>query len=67
MQRCQVLSLSGGGFLGLYTASVLKKFEEYYNAPTYARAKFISGTSVGGIIGLAIACENRAEKICNIF
>lgn len=64
MQRYQVLSLSGGGFLGLYTASVLKRFEEHYNATSYTRAKLISGTSVGGIIGLAIACEKDAEAVC---
>lgn len=63
----QILSLSGGGFLGLYTASVLADLEERIGAPLASRFDLIAGTSVGGIIALGIANEIPAATIKKLF
>ena len=55
IQRFQVLALSGGGFRGLYTAKVLADIEDEIGAPIARRFDLIAGTSVGGILALAIA------------
>ena len=63
----QILSLSGGGFLGLYTVSVLAAIEETIGGPIADRFDLIAGTSVGGIIGLGIAARVPAAKIRDAF
>jgi patatin-like phospholipase/acyl hydrolase len=66
-QNFQVLSLSGGGFRGLYTAKVLADIEDEINAPIGTRFDLIAGTSVGGILALAIAMEIPAQRIVDLF
>lgn len=63
----QVLSLSGGGFLGLYTVSVLAAIEEQIGGHIADRFDLIAGTSVGGIIGLGLASRVSAKKIRDTF
>lgn len=65
--RFQILALSGGGFRGLYTAKVLADIEEEINEPIARRFDLIAGTSVGGILALAIAMEIPASRIVNLF
>ena len=59
----QILCLSGGGFLGLYSISLLAAIEEQFGAPLAAHFDLIAGTSVGGIIALGLAAEVPAQKI----
>lgn len=65
--RFTILSLSGGGYLGLYTASVLAALEESYGAPIARHFDLIAGTSVGGIIALGLANEVPAQDIKKAF
>ena len=73
--RYDILSLSGGGYLGLYTISVLEKMEEQFGKPIAKYFDLLAGTSIGGIIALALAAEVPAKNIkeafelegCNIF
>lgn len=65
--RFQILSLSGGGYLGLYTATVLKELEAEFSGPIASHFDLIAGTSIGGIIALGLAAEIPAEKICADF
>jgi len=51
----QILSLSGGGFLGLYSAAVLTRLEAELGGAISDRFDLIAGTSIGGIIGLGLA------------
>jgi uncharacterized protein len=51
----RVLSISGGGFMGLYTALVLAEMEERAGRPLGSCFDLIAGTSIGGIIALALA------------
>ena len=59
----QVLSLSGGGFLGLYTACVLAELEEHSGRPIHTQFDLIAGTSIGGIIALGLAAGTPAAVI----
>lgn len=68
----KILSLSGGGYRGLYTAEVLKELENHLKAKNTSDCianyfNLITGTSIGGIIALALAYEIPAEKIARIF
>lgn len=63
----QILSLSGGGFLGLYTASVLAEIEAQTGRPLGASFDLIAGTSVGGIIGLGLSAGRSAAEIKQAF
>ena len=63
----QILSLSGGGYLGLYTAVVLAAIEDRVKAPLATRFDLIAGASVGGIIALGIANEVPAADIKKAF
>jgi patatin-like phospholipase/acyl hydrolase len=59
--------LSGGGFLGLYTISVLAELERQIAAPIATKFDLLAGTSVGGIIALGLACEIPAADIKSAF
>jgi patatin-like phospholipase/acyl hydrolase len=63
----QILSLSGDGFLGLYTASVLTEIEERTGRPRADSFDRIAGTSVGGIIGLGLSAGRSAAEIKQAF
>jgi predicted acylesterase/phospholipase RssA len=59
----RLLSLSGGGCLGYYTACVLRALEERANAPLIRRFDMLAGTSIGGILALALAAGVSAGSI----
>ena len=59
----QILSLSGGGYLGLYTVAVLSELEKHVGRPIASCFDLLAGTSVGGIIALGLALERPAEEI----
>ena len=59
----QILSLSGGGYLGLYTVTVLSELEQHIGRPLASCFDLLAGTSVGGIIALGLALERSAEEI----
>lgn len=63
----QILSLSGGGFLGLYTATVLAELEERSGKPLNQCFDLIAGTSIGGIIALGLAAGRSASDIRDAF
>ncbi|MYB76220.1 MAG: patatin-like phospholipase family protein [Chloroflexi bacterium] len=64
MDRFQILCLSGGGFRGLYTASVLAQLENRLDKKVHECFDLICGTSIGGIIatGLAFSCPAQDIK-----
>jgi uncharacterized protein len=59
----QILSLSGGGYLGLYTISVLSELELRVKCPIASCFDLLAGTSIGGIIALGLAAEKSACQI----
>lgn len=67
VDRLRVLSLSGGGFLGFYTASVLAHLESWTGEPLGRRFDLIAGTSIGGILALALAFEIPMARLVQLF
>lgn len=65
--RFQALALSGGGYRGLYTAQVLADIEEHFGTPAGLHFDLLAGTSVGGILALALAYEIPAVRIVELF
>jgi patatin-like phospholipase/acyl hydrolase len=55
MGNFTILSLSGGDYMGLYTAHVLAALEARSGKPLRESFDLVAGTSIGGIIGLTIA------------
>jgi uncharacterized protein len=64
---CRVLALSGGGFLGLYTARVLQVLEGRTGAPLGRSFDLIGGTSIGGVLALALAFEIPMSRLVQLF
>lgn len=62
-----ILALSGGGFRGLYTATILALLEDKLGGPLGRRFDLICGTSVGGIIALALALEIPMASVRDLF
>src|SRR5580704_17102784 len=67
LEPFHILSLSGGGYFGLYTISVLAGMEEAAGRPLARNFELLAGTSVGGIIALGLAAEDPAAKIKSAF
>lgn len=63
----QILCLSGGGYLGLYSAAVVAALEEHSGRPIGESFDLIAGTSVGGIIALGIGAGATAASIRDAF
>lgn len=62
-----VLALSGGGFRGLYTATVLKHLEEQLGTPLAKRFDLICGTSAGGLLALGLTAEIPTAQLQAMF
>lgn len=65
--RFQILALSGGGFLGLYTAKLLACLEERAGQPLGRSFDLICGTSIGGILALGLGAERPAAEMLAAF
>lgn len=63
----QILALSGGGYLGLYTAGVLARLEQQAGRPLASCFDLVSGTSVGGILAIGLALEVPAASMRDKF
>lgn len=66
-QTYHVLALSGGGYRGLYTATVLAELEQSLGHPIANSFDLICGTSVGGILALGLAKEIPATNLKLMF
>lgn len=59
-----ILALSGGGYKGLFTAQIIAQIEERTGKPFGSHFDLICGTSIGGIIALALATrEISAQEV----
>lgn len=63
----QILCLSGGGYLGLYSVALLAELERQSGARIASRFDLLAGTSIGGIIALALAAEKPAAEVQSAF
>ena len=67
MDAFRILSLSGGGFRGLYTTRVLKELEQKTGVKIRDQFDLIAGTSIGGIVALGIAAGIEIDKLEALF
>ncbi len=63
----QILSLSGGGYRGLFTIEILAMLEERAGRPLAECFDLIAGTSIGGIIAIGLAMGKSAAEIRSSF
>jgi hypothetical protein len=63
----QILAISGGGYRGLYSAEVLTRLEQQAGRPLGRCFDLIAGTSVGGLLALAIAMEKPVARVRDLF
>jgi len=62
-----ILALSGGGYRGLYTATVLRTLEEFFGGPLARHFDLICGTSAGGLLALGLAAKIPAAELQTMF
>lgn len=62
-----ILSLDGGGSLGVYTLGVLQRVEELVGIPLCQKFNLIYGTSTGSIIGCLLALGHDVKSISQIY
>ena len=63
----RILSLAGGGYLGVFTACALAELEARAGEPVGRRFDLIAGTSVGGILAVALAFETPMAHVAELF
>ena len=62
-----ILSLDGGGILGLATASFLAECERHFKSSFHDRFDLFCGTSTGAIIALGLASGMSAAEIVELY
>lgn len=63
----RILSLDGGGYLGLSTAAFLEEAERHFGTTCYEKFDFFCGTSAGAIVALGLAAGKPASEIRELF
>jgi len=59
----RLLTLDGGGVRGIIQLIWIERLERHLGTPIHANVELIAGTSVGAVIGCAIAAGRSAEEI----
>jgi hypothetical protein len=63
----KVLSIDGGGIKGLYSAQILRHFEEKFQCSISDHFDMLCGTSTGGLIAMALSLKIPAADICAFY
>jgi len=63
----KILSIDGGGIKGIYSSTILEKFEEKYNCSISDHFDMLCGTSTGGLIALALSLKVPAKTISSFY
>ncbi len=67
MAKKHILTINGGGSLGLIVALLLEKIEKETGIPSYSQFDLISGASTGAIIGMCLAHGMPASDIVKLY
>src|SRR4029453_9161364 len=63
----RILSLDGGGYLGLAGAAFLAELERHFGVSCHDRFDLFCGTSTGAIIALALASGKSAREVVDLY
>ena len=63
----RILSVDGGGYLGLASACFLAELERHFGETCHDSFDLFCGTSTGAIIALALAHGLKASEICDLY
>ena len=63
----RILSLDGGGYLGLATASFLEETERHFGRRAHDAFDMFCGTSTGAIIALAVASGLTGSQVVELY
>ena len=63
----KILSIDGGGIKGIYSSTILEKFEDKYNCSISDHFDMLCGTSTGGLIALALSLKIPAKTISSFY
>jgi patatin-like phospholipase/acyl hydrolase len=63
----RILSIDGGGYLGLASAALLAEFERHFRASCHDSFDLFCGTSTGAIIALALAADIPAAEVVALY
>lgn len=66
-ERFQILSLDGGGILGIFTAALLAGLQKDIGRPLLDHFDLVVGTSTGGIIALALGAGLEPEEVVDLY
>ncbi len=59
----EILSLTGGGIRGLFSATVLDQLEKEKRCDIENKFGCFAGTSIGGILAIGLACGIKAGSM----
>ncbi len=62
-----ILSLDGGGSLGVYTLGILEEVAKLVGKPLHQKFDLIYGTSTGAIIGTLIAMGKEIDEVSSLY
>jgi uncharacterized protein len=62
-----ILSLDGGGSLGVYTLGILEEVAKLVGKPLHKKFDLIYGTSTGAIIGTLIAMGKDIDEVSSLY
>jgi patatin-like phospholipase/acyl hydrolase len=63
----RILSLDGGGYLGLATAAFIAEAERHFQVTCHKQFDMFCGTSTGAIIALALASGKSGREVVEIY
>lgn len=65
--RMRILSVDGGGYLGLATAEFIAGIEAHFGVSFHQEFEFFCGTSTGALISLALAVGSTGAQIVELY
>ena len=63
----RILSIDGGGYLGLAVATLLRDLEFHFETTCHKRFDLFCGTSTGAIIALGLASGLTGQQIVDLY
>lgn len=67
MARLRILSLDGGGYLGLASVACLESLERHFQTTCHEEFDLFCGTSAGAIIALGLASGMSAREVRELY